>query len=260
MSRNKTTTPEFIKSAQQVHGDKYDYNRVLYKGAHIPVEIVCDQHGLFNQRPYIHISQKLGCPKCAAVGQSQRMLSSLDKFKQLASAAHNDKYQYHLVKYTNTHTKMNIWCPDHGLFTQRPCDHIGKRLGCPSCVKLGYSRKAVEWLEHVSSTTNVNIQHAGNRGEYRIPGTRYSADGFCYETNTVYEFYGDKWHGNLARFRPDDKCHPLDRGVTALQLHNKTIERENNLIKLGYQVVTIWELDWDKYLTTTTKELTNVNV
>lgn len=260
MSRNKNTVDKFIREAQIVHGDMYNYSHVSYQGAHIHVEISCVLHGVFKQRPYAHISQKSGCPRCADAKQSHRMVNSLDKFKQKASAVHNNKYQYHLVEYTNSHSKVNIWCPIHGLFVQRPCDHIGKRLGCPSCVKSGHSRKAIEWLEHMVVTNKINIQHAGNYGEYRVPSTRYFADGFCHETNTIYEFYGDKWHGNLTCFHPDARCHPFDRDITAAQLHAKTVERENTLIKLGYKIVTMWEHDWDKYVITATKECTNVNI
>ena len=36
----------------------------------------------------------------------------------------------------------------------------------------------------------------------------YKVDGYCYETNTVYEFHGDYWHGNPIVFDSDDtnKC------------------------------------------------------
>ena len=43
---------------------------------------------------------------------------------------------------------------------------------------------------------NIYIQHAINDKEYLIEGTRYHADGFCKDTNTIYEFHGDYWHGN----------------------------------------------------------------
>lgn len=32
-------------------------------------------------------------------------------------------------------------------------------------------------------------------GEYRIEGVG-KVDGFCEQTNTVYEYHGDYWHGN----------------------------------------------------------------
>ena len=34
----------------------------------------------------------------------------------------------------------------------------------------------------------VLIQHALNGGEYKIHNSMYKADGYCKETNTIYEF------------------------------------------------------------------------
>ncbi len=54
------------------------------------------------------------------------------------------------------------------------------------------------------SIEGIYIQYALNDGEYQIPGTRYKADGYCSETNTIYEFHGDYWHGNPSKFSPTD--------------------------------------------------------
>ena len=61
----KISTPEFIEKAKEVHGDKYDYSKVDYKGNKEKVIINCPVHGDFLQAPQSHISQKAGCPKCS---------------------------------------------------------------------------------------------------------------------------------------------------------------------------------------------------
>ena len=43
---------------------------------------------------------------------------------------HGDKYDYSLVKYENSRTKVKIICPIHGIFEQRFDHHIDYR-GCP---------------------------------------------------------------------------------------------------------------------------------
>lgn len=53
MSKKKTTE-EFIEQAKNVHGDKYDYSKVVYESTQKPVEIVCKIHGNFLQRPLDH--------------------------------------------------------------------------------------------------------------------------------------------------------------------------------------------------------------
>ena len=61
----KIDTNIFIKRAQQVHGDKYDYTRTIYKRSTEKVEIICPVHGVFLQRPENHVNQKQDCPTCA---------------------------------------------------------------------------------------------------------------------------------------------------------------------------------------------------
>ena len=59
----------------------------------------------------------------------------------------------------------------------------------------------------------VSIQHAEKGGELRIPiGESYiQVDGFCKETNTVYEFHGDIFHGNPETEDPDSFCNPYEK-------------------------------------------------
>ena len=47
---------------------------------------------------------------------------------------HGYKYDYSLVKYKNNHTKIEIICKEHGVFTQIPNSHLNN--GCPKCVGL----------------------------------------------------------------------------------------------------------------------------
>jgi hypothetical protein len=60
----KKTKEEFIKEAIMVHGNKYDYSKVVYVNCRNKVNILCREHGLFAQKPDTHISGS-GCPKCA---------------------------------------------------------------------------------------------------------------------------------------------------------------------------------------------------
>lgn len=53
----------FIARARLAHGDKFDYSKVEYKTARLPVTIICPVHGEFQQHPDGHI--KSGCRKCA---------------------------------------------------------------------------------------------------------------------------------------------------------------------------------------------------
>lgn len=57
---------------------------------------------------------------------------TINWFIEQSNIKHNNKFDYSLSEYTNTHTKLKIICPIHGEFEQRPMDHI-KGRGCYAC-------------------------------------------------------------------------------------------------------------------------------
>jgi len=62
-----------------------------------------------------------------------------------------------------------------------------------------YSKKALMWLLQMEETDGVQIMHCRKVYEYRLPELpRFSVDGYCPETNTVYEFFGCFWHRNTC--------------------------------------------------------------
>lgn len=238
----KKTTEQFIEESIKVHGDFYDYSNLMYIGAQKNVEIICPNHGTFYQRAIDHIFGH-GCQKCSYSITNRK---SLEKFILEANEIHNYLYDYSLVNYINCETKVKIICKKHGIFEQIPESHLHNKTGCPSCAKSSYSKVSLYWLDSISKRENIFIQHAENIGEFIIPKTRYKADGYCKVTNTIYEFYGDLYHGNPKVFSPNDRCHPFDRSLTANMLYLKTLERENKIKELGYNLITIWESDYNR--------------
>ena len=66
------TREEFIAKAVAIHGNKYDYSKVVYVNAITPVEIICKTHNKsFWQTPHTHITGKGDCPDCAGIGSSK---------------------------------------------------------------------------------------------------------------------------------------------------------------------------------------------
>ena len=61
--QNRLSKEEFISRSKQIHGNKYDYDKVNYQGYYIPVTIVCPVHGEFQQKPANHLRGS-GCQKC----------------------------------------------------------------------------------------------------------------------------------------------------------------------------------------------------
>lgn len=57
------TTEDFIRDAKKIHGDLYGYEKTFYMGKKTNVDILCLNHGIFNQNPSDHLSG-CGCPIC----------------------------------------------------------------------------------------------------------------------------------------------------------------------------------------------------
>ena len=54
-------------------------------------------------------------------------------FIKNAKSIHGDKYDYSLSEYYKSSTKIKIICPEHGVFEQRPNNHVIQKQGCPIC-------------------------------------------------------------------------------------------------------------------------------
>ena len=127
----KLTIEQFIKKAQQIHGDEYNYQSVDYENSHSKIKIECSIHGEFEQKVYAHL-QGQGCPKCRYVKSSEKLTIAFDKIRDRFNEIHNCKYDYSKVDYKNTKIKVEIICPHHGSFWQVPYEHL-KGSGCPKC-------------------------------------------------------------------------------------------------------------------------------
>lgn len=137
----RLTTEKFVEKAKNIHGDKYDYSKVVYKGNKEKVCIICPKHGEFWQFPSNHLSGK-GCFACRNELNSANNTSSTEEFIEKAKIVHGDKYDYSKVDYKSAKEKVCIICPEHGEFWQRPTNHLSG-FGCPMCFK-GKSSKELK--------------------------------------------------------------------------------------------------------------------
>jgi hypothetical protein len=230
--QNKTTE-EFIKQAIAIHGTKYDYTKVIYVSAKRKIEIICSIHTVFLQTPNKHL-QGNGCFKCTGKNKTT------EEFIKQAVAIHGTKYDYSNTIYVKSTEKLEIGCSTHGIFWQTPNNHLVNK-GCDKCSVVQYSKGAMEWIELIESFDDKKISHALNGGEHRIG--KYSIDGYCKETNTCYEYHGCFWHGCTTCYNPNT-INPFTNRTNG-DLYQKTLDRENYIRSKGYNLVVMWEHDWN---------------
>ena len=137
----------FITKSNEVHNNKYDYSKVVYKDNYTKVCITCKIHGDFFQAPYMHIFGQ-GCPKCGNYMKNKDRTKNVEDFIKDAKKVHGEKYDYSKVKYVNNHTKVCIICPEHGEFWQTPNRHLSNN-GCPVC-RESKSEKEIENMLNIN--------------------------------------------------------------------------------------------------------------
>jgi len=135
----KSTIEYFVEKAKKIHGDRYNYDKVVYVNNKTKVIITCPKHGDFLQTPSDHM--RGGCLKCA--GQNK----STQEFISEGRSVHGDRYDYSKVVYVNAKTKVTITCPTHGDFSQTSSDHL-KSHGCPICNESKGEKTIASFLEN----------------------------------------------------------------------------------------------------------------
>ena len=131
--KNKTAE-EVIEKARKVHGDKYDYSKVVYKGMHTKVCIICPEHGEFWQTLSNHL-KGCGCYKCGRTKKGNYIL--VQKYIDKCTEKYKGFYDYSQIDINNvnyvSHTKVPIICPEHGMFKQNLYQHLNCVCPCQMC-------------------------------------------------------------------------------------------------------------------------------
>jgi protein-arginine kinase activator protein McsA len=127
------TNEQFIKEAQKVHGDKYDYSNVEYVNRKTKVCIICPIHGEFWQTPNNHLHGK-GCPKCNSSKLEIEISNCFPEFEQQKTFDWlKDKKPLRLDFYDDD-LKLGIECQGEQHFT--PVKHFGGKRGFNKRLKL----------------------------------------------------------------------------------------------------------------------------
>lgn len=221
----KLTNEDFIRKSKEIHGNKYDYSKVVYTSFNSKVEIVCPIHGSFLQLAKNHVFNKRGCSKCKG------HLRTTEEFINLANKTHCHKYNYSQTKYEKYDEKLIIICPSHGKFLQSANKHLHGR-GCPKCAN------------NIISTNTLFIQKALN-----IHKNKYNYSLVNYLGNHKKIIIVCPIHG---KFEQDPAHHLCGEGCSKCaldpQLNHKGFKRKEYIFPNGrkelVQGYEPWTLDY----------------
>ena len=189
LEKQTKTKEQFIKEAEKIHNNKYDYSQMEYKNTHTNVKIICPIHGAFLQTPNTHLRGG-GCPKCGFERTREKRTMSQNDFINRAKTIF-PQYDYSKVIYKNSHTKVLITCPEHGSFETLPDSLINGNHGCPMC---GVSKRA----KQRTKTTEQFIKDAkevhGDKYDYSLveyKNTKTKVKIICHNHGVFEQVAGD---------------------------------------------------------------------
>lgn len=165
---------QFIEDARKVHGLRYDYSRVIYNGAHVPIEIVCQEHGSFLQTPSNHTNRECKCPVCA---RENRISSGGELAVEMWLIKNSRKFIREMIfpdlinPRTGYQMRYDFFLPERNHLIEFDGQHHFE----PIRIRKWGRGKSLEYLEYVKFKDRIKTMYAGEHG-YKLIRIRYRQD------------------------------------------------------------------------------------
>lgn len=164
MNTQRLTKEIFTAKAISIHGQYYDYSKVVYVNNRTHVDIICPQHGVFTKTPLLHLLGQ-GCKVCSG------KLHTTETFIEKARSIHGEKFDYSLVNYVKGRAKIKIICRIHGEFEQVAEQHIHDKNGCPTCAgRINDDEQFIKKAKQIHGETYSYklVEYINNRTKIKI--------------------------------------------------------------------------------------------
>lgn len=172
------------------------------------------------------------CPECGRSEVGKKLAVPLDYIK---NAFEYEGYSISSeVEYKNNKDKFLVTCPK-GHDWNVCWNDFQQGHRCSRCSYGPVSEVSQLWLDSVGIPVNFR--------EYSLQDLHMRVDGFDPETNTVYEFLGDYWHGNPEIYNKDD-INPHNKKSYG-DLYCNTLKRLKSIKDAGYLIHCVWEQDYN---------------
>lgn len=226
--RCRMSTSDFVKKAQEKHGNFYDYSEAKYTNNHTAVKIKCPLHGFFEQLPLNHPRGE-GCLKCGIEKNAESFASNTSAFVLKARRVHGNRYDYSLVNYIRSNRKVAIVCKTHGEFSVSPNNHL-RGKGCPIC----QCPKGEEKISLFLDKNNIKYyrQHKIFNNNVLCVNKFLLVDFYIPECNIFIEYNGEQHYSCVDHFGGQEKFQKQQERDFALRQYCK--EHKIVLVEIPY--------------------------
>lgn len=200
----KLTKEQVLDDFKKIHGNKYDYSKVLYLKTNIPVTIICPDHGIFSQQP-LHHKKGSGCPDCHDKGKHNT--KSLKEHLKNVPEYQLELYEYQNIIYKNSKNYFKLKC--------KACNHIFEQIvynhkngsGCPKCAT-GKKSKGEKRIIKILEESNIEFEFQKTFKDCKNPNNSYYLyydfyipnKNLCIEFDGPQHFYPNKKFGGKDEF------------------------------------------------------------
>ena len=165
--KKRLSTKEWVAKAKSVHGNRYDYSKSNYLGAHQYITITCSTHGDFEQKAGNHISLGRGCRKCSGIlrtrDNKEKILTQEEFLKRCKKYHKGSLLKFERAKYTGSKNKVVVDCELHG--EQRIiAGNLMRGAGCKHCAALknseGRKTSVAEFVKRASKQYETTYDYS----------------------------------------------------------------------------------------------------
>lgn len=190
----KLTEEEVISRFRDVHGDRYDYSKVVYADMNSKVTIICPEHGEFEQTPAKHINRKHGCPKCKGTKLRNHFSSTTEEFVRKA-----------VSKQSRGENMIEAWLQRNNIRYERQFILINQEIDRPS------HRLVIDFF----------VKHKGRQYFIEYDGEQHFSP--------TYKFYDSMADFRMQQYRDqllNDFCDRHKDAVTLIRVNCRQCEAE----------------------------------
>lgn len=221
-------TEDIIDLIKGVHGDKYDYSKIVFTKMDEPICLVCPIHGDFFITPNKIIQRGSGCKKCAMEKRIELHRETIGGFIERSNEIHSNFYDYSIVNFISMRDKVDIICPKHGLFSQFPFDHVNGH-GCPKCGN-NISNAEDEIYSFIVGLLGEDKVVRHNRD--LLNGQEI--DIYIPELNIAFEYDGLRWHseefGKTKYYHLNKTTTLEDKGIRLYHIFEDEYQNKKEIV------------------------------
>lgn len=188
----KYNLENFIIKAQEVHDNKYTYEKVNFKKITDKITITCFLHGDWDCIASNHLVGH-DCHECSKIKSYETKIINNGKiFINDAIKKFGAKYNYEKVIFKGKNTKVEIICLAHGNIFLTPTAHLrSKTGGCKQCKKLNNKNKisSEEFFSKVIKIHNDKYDYS----ESNFTGLQNKICIRCFEHGYFWQLANDHW-------------------------------------------------------------------